>query len=201
MKISTMPSYTGAGSPRDTFRRRLFRRHSKTFSWPRPIFAELTAAGFSAVSANWRPPSANSSPPTTKPPSLSFGPKRPTKSSLASPATPNALSPPNPGNLSHEPLGQETSGFHHRGTSALQPDTASVPAAGPRGPCGRHTPSDGQQAAVVPRRGHLHPLAGGAGRLGAENLSKYMYDRIFLTLRLTNSITVCRHVGSHRPQS
>src|SRR3989442_12316316 len=67
-----------------------------------------SAAGFTAVSANWRPPSANSSPPTTKPPSLSFGPKPPTKSSPASLATPNALSPPNPGNLSHEPLGQET---------------------------------------------------------------------------------------------
>src|SRR3989441_311030 len=67
-----------------------------------------SAAGFTAVSANWRPPSANSSPPTTKPPSLSFGPKPPTKSSLASLATRNALSPPNPGNLSHEPLGQET---------------------------------------------------------------------------------------------
>src|SRR5207253_2272937 len=75
-------------------------------------FAELTnnqiPAGFTAVSANWRPPSANSSPPTTKPPSLSFGPKPPTKSSPASLATRNALSPPNPGNLSHEPLGQET---------------------------------------------------------------------------------------------
>src|SRR2546425_3958051 len=67
-----------------------------------------SAAGFTAVSANWRPPSANSSPPTTKPPSLSFGPKPPTKSSPASLATRNALSPPNPGNLSHEPLGQET---------------------------------------------------------------------------------------------
>src|SRR2546427_6611159 len=41
--------------------------------------------------------------------SLSFGPKPPTKSSPASLATRNALSPPNPGNLSHEPLGQETS--------------------------------------------------------------------------------------------
>src|SRR5437899_2425873 len=69
-----------------------------------------SAAGFTAVSANWRPPSANSSPPTTKPPSLSFGPKPPTKSSPASLATRNALSPPNPGNLSHEPLGQETRG-------------------------------------------------------------------------------------------
>src|SRR5207245_7942943 len=68
-----------------------------------------SAAGFTAVSANWRPPSANSSPPTTKPPSLSFGPKPPTKSSPASLATRNALSPPNPGNLSHEPLGQEPS--------------------------------------------------------------------------------------------
>src|SRR5437899_3761318 len=67
-----------------------------------------SAAGFTAVSANWRPPSANSSPPTTKPPSLSFGPKPPTKSSPASLAPRHALSPPNPGNLSHEPLGQET---------------------------------------------------------------------------------------------
>src|SRR6267378_2347118 len=75
-----------------------------------------SAAGFTAVSANWRPPSANSSPPTTKPPSLSFGPKPPTKSSPASLATRNALSPPNPGNLSHEPLGQETS--HTCGASA-----------------------------------------------------------------------------------
>src|SRR2546427_3767899 len=68
-----------------------------------------SAAGFTAVSANWRPPSANSSPPTTKPPTLSFGPKPPTKSSPTSPATRNAVSPPNPGNLSHEPLGQEPS--------------------------------------------------------------------------------------------
>src|SRR3989475_9430869 len=40
--------------------------------------------------------------------SLSFGPKPPTKSSPASLATRNALSPPNPGNLSHEPLGQRS---------------------------------------------------------------------------------------------
>src|SRR2546428_9007416 len=49
------------------------------------------------------------SPPTTNPPSLPFGQKPPTKSSPASLATRNALSPPNPGNLSHEPLRQETS--------------------------------------------------------------------------------------------
>src|SRR2546422_3757405 len=85
-----------------------------------------SAAGFTAVSANWRPPSANSSPPTTKPPSLSFGPKPPTKSSPASPDTPNTLSPPTPSNLSHEPLGQgSVSHAATRGNSAVSKSTGA----------------------------------------------------------------------------
>jgi transposase len=65
--------------------------------------------GSFAVSRRSKPPSASTSMSTMKIPDLSYGPEPRTRSWTASRAMPSAPLPDSPLDLSHEPLGQETS--------------------------------------------------------------------------------------------